>query len=701
MYEYLYTHIFKDFLMARNDPATSGDIQDLVKAITNNRGPSGPSPSGGGGGFLDNFDLFGKAQKIATTGMQEMYTSGKKVADQNYTFANAGQSVSNVLGSMGTTGQLFGTVLSDLATYGQDSVESWQRVSKFGLDFGGDAIGLRTSAAQTRMSYGEYEKFLTKNKDQLAGLGVGINGSVEAFNKLSGDFFNSALPDGAGSAADSLKRLGYTNEELNDVLAVTMQSQRTLNLNDEKARKSAMESAFQLAEQMDAVAKLTGKTREEQLKALKDKQSDAAYYASEKLATQGLNEQDKQARIEAIEAMKNTLGSLGPATDKLVKDLFTGGARGAEAVKTLQAMGPAGKQIIDAVKAAKTATAATKEEAAKQAEQATNSALLYQRSNAALKRAELLDDSGRALLQDNLTTQKNLDAIAKANGFEIKTTQDIAKAKEILAKKTKEDAEKAKTEGGGETTKFIVDFNSRVGDAGSALNKHIIQPLNQSAGKFLKDSGASKQMENIRYTKDASGKQVAESSSSDRMGAKLATGRDIIAKGASDGYEKLAEVIQKALNLQMPGGTVKHNIEKAESWIKDGVMNITNMVTGNRDIGTLGKTGQMFEPADFFGKVAKGETVMTQAQLQKMALGIQSDAVAQASNVSKNKAATGGNDKLPSISNMGMGGLSEVKEELVKLNSSVALLVQISSTTADNSSKQIRATKGLGGNLFA
>jgi hypothetical protein len=41
-----------------------------------------------------------------------------------------------------------------------------------------------------------------------------------------------------------------------------------------------------------------------------------------------------------------------------------------------------------------------------------------------------------------------------------------------------------------------------------------------------------------------------------------------------------------------------------------------------RDTGTLGKTGRLFEVDDFYGKVAKGETVLTPRQLENLVSGV-------------------------------------------------------------------------------
>jgi hypothetical protein len=42
----------------------------------------------------------------------------------------------------------------------------------------------------------------------------------------------------------------------------------------------------------------------------------------------------------------------------------------------------------------------------------------------------------------------------------------------------------------------------------------------------------------------------------------------------------------------------------------------------SRDTGTLGMTGRLFEANDFYGKIAKGETVLTPGQLENLVSGV-------------------------------------------------------------------------------
>jgi hypothetical protein len=60
------------------------------------------------------------------------------------------------------------------------------------------------------------------------------------------------------------------------------------------------------------------------------------------------------------------------------------------------------------------------------------------------------------------------------------------------------------------------------------------------------------------------------------------------------------------------------------------VMNVKQLNTATRDEGTLGKTGSAVEPADFIGKVAKGEMVLTPEQAKKFMEGAKTEGIAEA-----------------------------------------------------------------------
>jgi len=674
----------------------------------NGTGGGGGDRGGGdrGGNETSGKMLEGLGDVFKTIGA-ESYDTFKKVSNQNYTLADAGKSVQNVFGDLGSVGKAFGTVVGDLTTYGKDTVDKWRSVSDFGASFGNDAIGLRTGAAQTRMTFDEYGEVLRKNKDNLSALGGSVTEGARAFNQMSADFFDSG-------AAEQLRHMGMTTEQVNEMLMTNMSSMRLVNLNDQKARDVALTSTKELAIEMDVMAKLTGKSRKEQESAMAVRNADVQYQAAEKLALMGLNEEEKAFRKTSIESMKKGAELLGPSVEGVVKEMATGGVRSKEAADQMAALGPAGVKLQQAVDASMNAK--TKEEKAAadklmreaQAEvvavQNSKEYLLQQKlgTEAFKKGAESSGKYTQAL--DKIATEGLLDENGKkirdfnlANVEDQKIIQDLARQR-IANEQASKDKEGKKLEGA-ETTKGIVDFESRAKDAGAALNNNLIKPLNEKTGNLIRE---------FRNQQAAKGGDLL--SATNRAG--------------QSSYQQFQMAIPDANNVQVreatprpntgPGGTpgtlpapgVPSILSGLSSIGPVGVftagqLNVERMVGPSRANGSLGATGNLFEDfgsgtlAMLHGK----ESVVTEAQMKDLMKGI-GNATQQAKEM-----ATGGVRSKEGVegmlASMPKAGLSDLGPKLDQLNNSIMQLVQISYQTAENSSKQISATKGLSGNLFA
>ena len=140
-------------------------------------------------------------------------------------------------------------------------LEPWQQASKIGIGFNNDAIGFRTGVAQTRMSVQDWGDAISKTQLGLTAFGGSMSNGARVFTDFSRDFSNT-------NAADALQSMGYTTEEYNQVLALSIVGKKRSDLEDRTSREQAMQSAVDLATEMDKVAKLTGVSRKEQQDAL-------------------------------------------------------------------------------------------------------------------------------------------------------------------------------------------------------------------------------------------------------------------------------------------------------------------------------------------------------------------------------------------------------------------------------------------------
>ena len=130
-------------------------------------------------------------------------------------------------------------------------------MSTVGGGFSGDLFEMKNSAAQARMTLDEYTSAIMSNSESLAALGGTVNQGARLFTQFNKDFYET------GDLPNQLMALGMGTNEINEALAFQMKIQRRANFEDEKTRKRSVEAATLLAFEMDEIAKLTGKQKDQ------------------------------------------------------------------------------------------------------------------------------------------------------------------------------------------------------------------------------------------------------------------------------------------------------------------------------------------------------------------------------------------------------------------------------------------------------
>ena len=227
----------------------------------------------------------------------------------------------------------------------KEITNSWRSAAQQGINFSGDAIGFRASIATTRMSFEEWGKAIDVGRLGMLSLGGTMNDSVKTFNRLSKEFSD------AGDITDPLRKMGYNAAEYNQLLMMTLSSQRRVNLEDAKSKRDLFESTATLAKEMDAVAQMTGKSRQEQLTAMEERKRDFRLQAAYELELRKGNKIAVEgAEIAMVRLEKAGLESLGKA-------LYTGQAltdKQAQLMSLLNDGGYALRSAMQAIKQAKT-----------------------------------------------------------------------------------------------------------------------------------------------------------------------------------------------------------------------------------------------------------------------------------------------------------------------------------------------------------
>jgi hypothetical protein len=499
--------------------------------------------------------------------------------------------------------------------------DTWRDLSNTGIGFNNDAVGLRTSIAKTRLGTEEYGEVINRAKLGLTSLGGSMSEGAKAFNRLSDDFSRS-------EAADRLSKLGYSTKEFNEVLALSVTGKRFDAANDKESSKKARDSAEELAVEMDKVAQLTGVSRRDQMEALQAQQRDARLQAAFEIE---LRNGGKQVADDYRKASTNLQG-LG--LDKLGKELFTGQALSEKAIATMNALGPAGTQLREAMNATRLARTDEQRQAAgilMQNAQAAVAARVQQDSYLQLVRAGqgvVADAAGEQYIAaKNYAEALNaVKAESLTNGKALNDQEAAEAARQRVALAQAGKDKDGKDIAGAKTTELAIQAQNRLKDA-YVVSAEIIEALNNNLGRGNTIKGLIDKTRNVKMDENG-----VKTSFTDRFGEqslqKLITSinNDTIGKDLP-GLIKAGfkETIDASVDI---GKTVGGGIlDTVVPGFKSFFENIKEMFPDmkaikeavQRDTGTLGKTGQLTEPKDILTTVEAGETVFTPRQREEFA----------------------------------------------------------------------------------
>jgi hypothetical protein len=365
----------------------------------------------------------------------------------------------------------------------QDGLNTWRDLSKSGAGFNNDIVGMTVAAAGTRLPLKDFAGVIKDNTDILGQLGGSVTRGAESFAKMSKQFFDSG-------ATDSLKQLGYTNKDLNEVLALQAVTLRGSFRDEQERNDVAIKQASELATEMDLMAKLTGKSREAQMEQMKKNQMDMQFEASIRLKTQGMNATEAAA-FEANARMQLKDAQLRGAGD-MFKEIFATGQIQSKEAATQAAVN---QEQYEATRKQALATSIGDEKAASAANREAQRAAQADANNTTKLGLVSLGAAGGAAgkaLTDSMgaqiTATKALEGYAAANKMSMETVEDrekVQKAMEADAKKAAAGQDKDGKQVDG-ATKAAVQLGNRLDDTRAALTKGLLEPLNDQIGPGLR-----------------------------------------------------------------------------------------------------------------------------------------------------------------------------------------------------------------------
>jgi len=476
-----------------------------------------------------------------------------------------------------TLGKILGSVsggFNEVVKYVEEGVDAFRMLSKSGASFDNSIIQLRQSAANSRLTLDEYAEVVKNNTQLLASFGGTVNQGRKQFDTLAKGLFDSGV-------ADELRLMGYNNKDLNELIALQVTSIRTRDKLEGEVLKKEVDAARNLAVEMDSIAKLTGQTRKEQEDKLRKDRENGQIMAAIDAKTAAGGEHVQKA----FDMMTTAAAAAGPDFQRLSKEIFAMGRPSQEMATKFSLLGGEAQKLM--FQAAEEAAKGT-EESAKKAKQLTMEAA----AAAALTQAS---ETNRSLAQQGVKDfsdlyigtrkyQQQLEAVAKQEGYDLKTEEGRAKAREKLYKQVEEEQKASKDN----VTKTAVLAEARMADTYAAINNALVTPLMEKVNPKLQ--GFAEELEKA-------GKAVNQATG-ERSGF-----RGTVEGGINKVKDKVDDVIKTGKEYINPTGPGRQPspdrpVTTQESSAADEAVKKAEEYRKNvpkRQGGSLGEAGKLFE----------------------------------------------------------------------------------------------------------
>jgi len=393
-----------------------GLADKLGRAVQDGAKAGSQSMATDASGFMEDATsaLSGATGAVGTaiTGSAKLLTQGNARLSDAIGVATESLGQLPMVGNIATMLGQFGT---SLATYTEESVDTFQELSRTGANLNGRLAEFRMMAAGSRMSLDDFAQMVRMNSEALASFNGGVEGGIRNFAKLSNDMFEL----NNGEYVEQLYNMGYTVEEMNELLADNISLTRNRDLQTEQQRQASIRSAVELAKQMDIVAKLTGRDA----KAARDEIRDRARQGATQARLRLLEQQGVEGAAETYTAIQSELAA-GP---QVLRDLFDDTVQlGVPLTQATRNFAATNAQAYELAQQAKRALEAGDQEAAAElarravaatAEQANSTqgltiATLQQVSEVGATQAKVLEETGPLIDAVN----QNARSLAESTG---------------------------------------------------------------------------------------------------------------------------------------------------------------------------------------------------------------------------------------------------------------------------------------------
>jgi hypothetical protein len=257
-----------------------------------------------GGGFELLFDKLGR-------GLGNVFNTAGGYLEKAYANQTGPQDLSNAItktiSQLGGPFEVLGRTMGGISSVILDSYQNWKAFSGLGLQMGGDFMALNTAIKRTGLTVQEFGEQFDNIGSAARNLGVGFTQAIQEFGRISQMQDNTKF-------ADQFRLLGMMPKDVNSALTLVIKS---LDMNARQMNADQlMESTMRLSREMDAMAKLTGKSRQEQEAMALAVQNDYRYRAR----MSELRETNPEGAAAAGELATKLATQVGPELQSVISE---------------------------------------------------------------------------------------------------------------------------------------------------------------------------------------------------------------------------------------------------------------------------------------------------------------------------------------------------------------------------------------------
>ena len=275
-----------------------------------------------------------QAVAAANQGLQQTGTSGSKVGrtfealgfaagalsgvfkesvDLSKKLASGTAEASDVLSSFAKVGGVAGTIINgfrELAQAQEKYLQTYQTLSSAGINFGGSLTNMRMAASNMYTTLDGFASLMKNNSEAFAKMGGTADQGAQAFVNVATELQKSEV-------GRDLRALGYTSDQASQGLASYIAMTGGRNAQEMKDTKGLAAAAGEYMTQLDELAQITGKSREQQEQALKEESANQAYQAY-------LLTLDEEGKKKANAAMAEAMATGGKGAAQALQSQLLG-----------------------------------------------------------------------------------------------------------------------------------------------------------------------------------------------------------------------------------------------------------------------------------------------------------------------------------------------------------------------------------------